>query len=263
MEKYLLFEVVGDPSKDLAGTAVVSNLALKYPDRKIIVTTLFPEVWLHHPSVFRVYKLGNTQYFFDDYIEKKDTLIFRLDPFLTENFIYRRKHIIEIWSDLCNVPYEIKIPQIYFTAREREATEKMTKRPKPLFFFETRALLNTPPFDIWKAVPKINSLPFSTIMAVVTAMQKEGFHPIHIKRLDEPELSGIEWINLPIRQLLCAVKLGAENLFLNSFMMQAAAADMAAATIISDPADWRVWGYENLDHLSTSSSADIIQNLIP
>lgn len=262
-EKYLLFEVNGDPSKDLAGTAVVANLAIKHPDRKILVTTFFPDLWLHHPSVYRVYKLGATQYFFDDYVDGKDTLVFRLDPFLTEDFIYRRKHLIEIWSELCGAPYEIKKPLIHFTAREFEATEKMTKRDKPLFFFETRALLNTPLFDIWKFQPHINSLPFPTVMAIVTAMQKEDFHPIHLKRPDEPVLKGVEWLNLPIRQLVCAIRLGEENLFLNSFAAQAAAALGVAAAIVSSADDWKSWGYEGLDHFNSASPSEIIQSILP
>ncbi len=42
--KYLVFEVAGDPCKDLVATAVVRNLKHKYPDREIIVTTLFLEI---------------------------------------------------------------------------------------------------------------------------------------------------------------------------------------------------------------------------
>ncbi len=262
-EKYLIFEVVGDPSKDLVATAVVANLAKSHPERKIIVTTLFPEVWLHNPAVYRVYKLGNTQYFFDDFVDKKDTEIFRLDPFLTEDFIYRRKHLIDIWCELSNVTAEIKKPELFFTAREIEATGKMTNRGKPLFLFETRALINQPPFDAWGFAPKISTLPFATVMAVVTAMQKEGFHPIHLKRADEEPLGGIEWLNLPLRQMMCVLNLSAENLFLNSFAMQAAAAQGAAATIISAPEDWTAWGYSTLEHLPSTSAADIIQNLLP
>lgn len=245
MDKYLVFEVAGDPMKDLVGTAVVRNLKQKYPDRSIIVTSLFPEIWLHHPDVYRVYRLGATSYFYEDYIQNKDTLVFRLDPFMTEDFIYRRKHIIQIWSELYETPFIQKTPLLFFTARELEATEKMIKQPGPIFLFETRAMLNSNIFDVWKIAPAPQSIIPQNISQIILSAQKAGFSPLHIKRGDEPEIPGVPWLTIPLRQILCAVNLGAKNLLMNSFSLQAAAFFDKECVVISKKEDFKVWGYEN------------------
>lgn len=265
MPKYIIFEVAGDPMKDLAATAVVANLKRKYPEREIVVSTLWPEIWLHHPDIYRVYKLGATSYFYDDFIKDRNSLIFRLDPYLEEDFIYRRRHLIEIWSDLVGTKCEIKKPIIHFTAREIEATGKMIDRGMPLFIFETRALLNKPLFDFWKTAPEIESVDFPSMMAIINAAQKEGLFPLHIKRTDEPNLPGIDWINLPLRQLLYAVGLGKATLFLNSFALQATAGLNVSANVLSSENDWKVWGYDdkNIRRLQNGSVAEIIEQIFP
>jgi hypothetical protein len=260
--KYLLFEVSGDLMKDLAGTAVVANLKKKFPEREIIVTTFWPEAWLHHPDVYRVYKLGTTAYFYDDFIGNKDTLIFRLDPYLTDDFLYHRKHLIEIWSKLCEAPCEFKRPQLYFTAREREATGKMLNRNLPLFIFETQALINKMPLDIWQIEPSISTIPVQTIMPVVNNLQKAGFFPLHLKRSDENPLPGVEWINLPMRQVLYAVSLSQKNLFLNSFARQTAGALDFSAAIISSEEDSRSMGYQKEIRIGKLSPDEILKKIL-
>jgi len=73
-EKYIVWHVEGGLGKNLAATALVTPLTQKYPDRKLVMIASYPEVFLNLPSVYRVYKMGSTQYFYNDYIKDKDTM---------------------------------------------------------------------------------------------------------------------------------------------------------------------------------------------
>jgi hypothetical protein len=126
--KYIVFNSTGVTEKEIAATAVVSSIKSAYPDRKIIVVSKNPEVWLHNPDVYRIYRVGNTPYFFEDFIENKKTMIFWQDPFATDDHIHKRKNLIEIWCDLCKVSWNRKEPCLYFTFREFEATERMMRQ---------------------------------------------------------------------------------------------------------------------------------------
>jgi uncharacterized phage-like protein YoqJ len=68
-EKYIVWHIEGGLGKNVAGTALLTSLQQKYPDRKIIVVASYPEIFLNHPDAHRVYKMGSTQYFYDDYIK--------------------------------------------------------------------------------------------------------------------------------------------------------------------------------------------------
>lgn len=43
----------------------------------------YPEVFINHPDIHRVYRIGMTSYFYDDYIKDKDTIVFKHEPYFT------------------------------------------------------------------------------------------------------------------------------------------------------------------------------------
>lgn len=126
--KYIVFNSTGNPDKEISATAVVSSIKDTYPKELIIVISANPEIWLHNPNVFRVYRIGNTPYFYDDFIKEKDTRIFWQDPYSTDSAIHRSKSLIEAWCDLCKIQWNKKEPLLYFTFRELEATERMLQQ---------------------------------------------------------------------------------------------------------------------------------------
>lgn len=130
--KYIVFNSTGIPDKEIAATAVVSSIKDTYPKEQIIVVSANPEIWLHNPDVFRVYRVGSTPYFYDDFIKDRDTRIFWQDPYSANSSIHRSKGLIEAWCDLCKVTWNNKEPLLYFTFREFEATERMMQQNIPL-----------------------------------------------------------------------------------------------------------------------------------
>jgi len=86
-KKYSIFQIQGGLGKHIAATAVAQAIKNNYPDRELIVVCAWPELWANLPFVYRVFPLGNTSYFYDEYIDGKDSLIFGNEPYFTTTHI--------------------------------------------------------------------------------------------------------------------------------------------------------------------------------
>ena len=104
-EKYLVWHIEGGLGKNIAATSLLSSIKEKYDDRKIIVVASYPELFLNFPEVERVYPTGNTPYFYQDYIEDKDTLVFRHEGYFQAGHINKQQHIIQSWCQLLDLEY--------------------------------------------------------------------------------------------------------------------------------------------------------------
>jgi hypothetical protein len=218
--KFIVFECSGDIALNLLGTAVASSLKHAYPDREIIVVSPFSEVWLHHPDVFRVYKFGAMAYFYDDFIKDKDTIIFRHNPYLGGGYAYGKKHLIEIWCELCGVTWDGSLPSLHFTWREEEAARKLTASEEPLFMIETHGQAPHPQVPaLWA-----RDMQLSLAEKIVEGMKKAGFRPILVNLNPAATLWNAPTLNFDLRQTLCAIQFSAARLFINSYALQAAAA---------------------------------------
>jgi uncharacterized phage-like protein YoqJ len=129
--KYIVWHIEGGLGKNVAATALIGSLKDKYPDRKIVIAASYPEVFLNHPAVYRVYRVGNTQYFYDDFIKDKDTIVFKHEPYFQTNHILRRKHLIENWCDLLGIDYDNQQPVLNFNLVQQRAATKWS-REKPI-----------------------------------------------------------------------------------------------------------------------------------
>jgi hypothetical protein len=59
------------------------------------VVATYPEIFLNNSHIDRVYRVGNTHYFYDDYIKDKDTLVFRHEVYNQTNHIHKKNHLID------------------------------------------------------------------------------------------------------------------------------------------------------------------------
>lgn len=243
--QYLVFECLYDIPTNLVATKVVNALHHAHAERKIVVVTPYPEIWLHNPDVYRVYKAGAMQYFYDDYIRDKDTLIFRNNPTLTTSYAHSAEPLENLWCALCGVPPTTHTPKLYFTWREIEATRKLTKRQSPVIFIESEAAS----FDfgrMYSPAPKQSwhdRIPPILLQGIIAKLRQKKFEVINLSdkstHLDAPSLQ------LSLRLKLCAVQHGAAILSINSLSSHAAAYfNIPSVTLwlADSPA---VWGYES------------------
>jgi hypothetical protein len=132
---YLILSVNGGIGKCIISTAIIEAFAEQRPDKKLVVVSGYPDVFINNPHVHRSYGFSNIQYFYETYIKDHDSEIFVHNPYDETDYTYNRKHLIEIWLRLCGLKYDAKYkPTLYLTQREVDFfAHKYMESDKPLF----------------------------------------------------------------------------------------------------------------------------------
>jgi uncharacterized phage-like protein YoqJ len=133
-DKYIIWHIQGGLGKNVAGSALCKDLKEKYPDRKLIMVTSWPEIYLNNPDVDRIYQLGQTPHFYEDYVEGKDIIIFKHEPYEQTGHITKQKHLIENWCDLLDIKYKEQKPVLIPNYSQKVLTSGVWKRNKPTIF---------------------------------------------------------------------------------------------------------------------------------
>ena len=102
-EQYCIFHINGGLGKNIAATAVAQCIKNNFPDRKLIVVCGWPDIFINLSFVHRVYNFNNISYFYQTYIEDKESLIFHNEPYLTTDHINKKLHLIQSWCKMYNV----------------------------------------------------------------------------------------------------------------------------------------------------------------
>jgi ADP-heptose:LPS heptosyltransferase len=219
-DKYLIFNVSGGFGKNIVATAVVRQLAEKFPDRKIIITSPHKNAWLNNPRIEKVVDLEKTPNFFAEVKKDPNCISFIQDPYQTEDFTYRRKHLIEIWCELCGLKWDKKMPEIFFTEAERKETLAVLPKGKPIFVIQTNGGYINQAFPISWA----RDLPLSIAREIVETMKEKGYEVIHIRRDNQWSLDGTIWLPVGFREFLCAMEFSEKRLLIDSAPQHVAAA---------------------------------------
>jgi hypothetical protein len=266
-EAYVVFECIGDLRKNLLATAVIPYIKKAYPDRRIVVVSTTPEVWLHNPHVYRFYNTVRMSYFYDDFVKDKEVIIMRHDPFATEDFVYDRKHVVEIWCDLCGVPcdgdnYNDRhcnyTPELYFTWREKEVVSKLLPLERPLFFIQTNIPSVNPQLtDYWPT-----DLPLSVAQQVVDEMNNRGYLTIHLRESNQALLRNVEVLNFDMRLMLCALSFSKKRLFVDSYAMHASTAFGLSSVVPWISGKPEVTGYMSNINLKARTSKETREKIV-
>lgn len=118
--KYTVLHVEGGIGKNIVATNVVRCIKKQYPDRQLIVVSTYPEVFIHNPHIYRVYKAGMCSYFYDDYIKGKDTIVYRHEPYFSNSVITRQKCLAESWCESLDVGFDYNKPELFFNIIEQQ-----------------------------------------------------------------------------------------------------------------------------------------------
>lgn len=243
MKKQIIFNIMGGIGKNILATAVVSSIKKKYPNRSIIVTTPWTIAWENNPDIEKAIDLEKTPHFYRDFVRGTDSTIFRLDPYNCDDFFHRRKHLIDIWCELCGVEYDGSSPKLFFTEEEKEVVKSRlfpdTEDKRPLFFIQPSGGATNQPYPISWA----RDLPFPVAQEVVNEMNKKGYRTIHLRRDTQLPLENTEWIPLTLRQAMCAIQFSDKRLLVDSFGAHAAAAFGLPAVVTWVSNTPKVFGY--------------------
>jgi len=220
--KYSLVHIEGGIGKNILATAVVSSLKSSDPERKIIVVSPWPQVWFNNPDVSQIFPFGQNANFYKNFIKDKDTKIFRIDPYHTEDYILNKKHLIDIWCDLVGVENDNTGPKLYFSPLELEYIKPkiLTGVTKPIFLLHTNGGgggANSRPYSWYRDIPYQNAKD-------VVEYFKNDYHIYQLGYEGQQLIEGAHKLKLDTREALASVLFCKKRLLIDSFSQHAAAA---------------------------------------
>jgi hypothetical protein len=244
MDKYVVFHCEGGLGKNVASTAVIKNIAEKYKDRKLIVMASFPEVFLNNPYVHRVYRLGMTPYFWDDYISGQDTIILRREPYFETSHIMQKTPLHETWHKMYELPYnkEKDLPELYMNMIQNEMPITWN-RQRPILLLHTNGgpLMDGAPIYAWS-----RDMPRYVAESIVQQFGQQ-YHIIQIVKHASQAIQSpmVEVVDRTMSnfELFSLVRASAKRVLIDSCLQHAAAAYKLPSTVLWIGTHPEMFGY--------------------
>lgn len=245
-EKYSIFHVQGGIGKHVAATAVARAIKRNHPDRKLIVVCVYTDIFINLHYVDRVLPLGNTQYFYQNYIQDKDSIIFHHEPYYTTNHIHKRMKLIENWCDMYGLKYKDEMPEVRFNKLQFNISKDFWRRDKPYMVMHTNGGLMTTDA---KPYAWTRDMPFDVAQEIADYFSKQ-YHIYQITKLNSPKLKGAEHIfatpeqSLSLMELFSILLHSKKRVLIDSCMQHAAAALGKRSTVLWNGTSPKVFGYD-------------------
>jgi ADP-heptose:LPS heptosyltransferase len=225
--KYVIFHIEGGIGKNIIATSVVKSIKSAYPEHKLIVVTGYPEVYLNNPNIFRVYKFGYLPYFYENYIEEKNSIILRLEPYHSGDVLYKRKNLSEVWCDIFNIPCINTKPEIFLTQRELLYIERNLQKNGPILLIHPYGGAETQN----NAYSWARDFPPLFVNNIVKEVKDKFSKILVIGRENQPNFEETTKITDNLRNLFCYIFFSDKILAVDSFVQHAAAALNKKATV--------------------------------
>ena len=228
--------------KNVAATALLPYLKNKYSDRRLIVVASWPEIFLNHPSIDRLYPMGNIPHFYDDYIHNKDTIVFQHEAYNQTAHVHKSKHLIHNWCDLMDLNYEEQsmTPQIVLNYAQQQLPTKWV-RNKPTMVLHT----NGGPMQGQKySYNWTRDMPYDLTNSIVERFSP-NYHIFQVCRKESPTVNGVERVDEQMSGLeLFSILAGSDRrVLIDSCLQHAAAAFKLKSTVLWVGTSPKVFGY--------------------
>lgn len=258
-QKYCIFHVQGGIGKHIASTAVARCIKNNYPDRKLIVVCVYTDIYINTPFVDRVYPLGNTSYFYQNYIQDKDSLIFYHEPYFTTEHIHKKLPLIENWCKLYNLKFNGEKPELKFNKLQRNISREVwCKGKKPVMVIHTNGgvmATDAKPY-MWT-----RDMPMDLAQRLVDHYKKD-YHIYQVTKMNSEKLDGAEHIfatpeqSLTLMELFSLLLHSKKRILIDSCMQHAAAALRLPSTVLWNGTSPKVFGYDIHDNICTNVPYD-------
>jgi hypothetical protein len=242
-KKYCIFQVQGGLGKHIAATAVAQVIKRTYPDRELIVVCAWPELWANLSFVYRVFPLGNTQYFYEEYVDEKDSLFFIQEPYFTTTHINKTHRLVESWCKVYGLEYQGEQPVLKINPEQKKAIRNFYEpkfEGKPFLLLHTNGGLytNERPY-CWS-----RDMPFDVATKVAQHFQKSHFI-MQITRPSSPKIPNVFVRNeqLSNTELCGLVELTDKRLLIDSSLQHAAAAFNLPSTVLWNATSSVIFGH--------------------
>lgn len=252
--KYSIFHLQGGIGKHVAATAIAKVIKNNHPDRKLIVVCAYPEVFNNLDFVDRVYQLGATSYFYQNYIHEKDSIIFHHEPYYTTDHIHKRLPLIQNWCKMYGLQYNGELPTVKFNKLQFDLSKKYwVKGSKPIMVLHTNGGMMTTDA---KPYAWTRDMPESTAQALVDHYKKD-YTIYQVTKLNSPMLKGAIHIFATQQQALSTMELfsvlmhSEKRILIDSCLQHAAAAMKRPSTVLWNGTSPKVFGYEMHTNITT------------
>jgi hypothetical protein len=247
--KYSIFQIQGGLGKHIAATAVAQVIKRSYPDRELVVVCAWPELWANLSFVHRVFPLGNTQYFYEEYIDGKDSLIFANEPYFTTTHVNKTHRLVESWCMMYGLEYQGEMPSLKINIEQKKAIRNFYEpkfEGKPLLLMQTNGGLftNERPY-CWS-----RDMPFDVAQKIVNHFKKDHF-VMQITRPNSPKLDNafVRHEQLSNTELVGLVELSSKRVFIDSSLQHAAAAFGLPSTVLWNATSSVIFGHTLHDNI--------------
>lgn len=256
MKKYSILEIKGGCGKNILATSVCEAIKQENPDYNLIVITAYPEVFLNNPNVYRVFRLANTSFFYDEYIKGNDIKFFCEEPYLSKGFLNQSKHIIECWTDTINVtPLSQNKPSIYLSFRELQYMSNNVDQTKPILLIQPFGGANDKLSYSWN-----RDIPPHQAQQIIDKLYNE-YNVIQISRDNQLKLNNCNHFQGNLRELFALIQLSHKGIGIDSIMQHCAAAFDKSQTICWITNDPKVWGYDIHTNILPEGDLNYISNI--
>jgi len=258
-EKYSIFHVQGGLGKHVAATAVARCIKNNHPDRKLIVVCAWPEIFINIPFVDRVYQIGNTQYFYQNYIKDVDSLIFHQEPYLTTDHIHKRLPLIQTWCKMYGIEYTNEKPVLKFNNLQKKlAKDTWCIGNKPTMVIHTNGgmmTMDAKPYAWARDMPE-------DIAQEIVDYYKKDYTIYQVTKVNSPKLKGATHIfstqekQITTMELFSLLIHSKKRVLIDSCIQHAAAALELPSTVLWNGTSPSVFGYDLHDNITTKIPYD-------
>lgn len=240
----IILEVSGGLGKSFMSTAVVKALRKQYTRDNIIVVTSYPDVFKGNNNVNRIITHANAGPIYRDFINNKEAKVFITDPYTTSDFITEKKHLIEIWCDLCGVPYDGELPELFISKSERQYYEQFYKLDKPIMAIHPNGgSIEQPLKYSWtRDIPQ-------PIIENIIEHYKDDYSVVHIRREDQFQYDNTISALDNFRSIAIMLTLSEKRLLIDSSAMHIASSLGLPSTVTWIGTNPKVFGYNIHDNI--------------
>jgi hypothetical protein len=248
-KKYVVFQLQGGLGKSICATAVAQAIKNNYPDRELVVVCSWPELWSSLPFVHRVYPLGNAPYFYEEFIDGRDTIICANEPYFTTSHVNKTLPLVESWCNLYGIKYNNEQPVIRINPEQRRAIKNFYEplmNDKPLLVIHGNGGLytNEKPY-CWS-----RDMPYDVALKAAQHFKKSHF-VMQITRPKSPKLPECFVRNeqLSNTELVGLLELSSKRLLIDSSLQHAAAAFKLPSTVLWNATSSVIFGHKLHDNI--------------
>lgn len=235
---------MGGLGKSICATAVAQAIKTAHPDRELVVVCSWPELWSNLPFVHRVFPLGNTQYFYNTYIDGKDSLIFANEPYFCSTHVNKTLPLVESWCNLYQIPYNKEQPTLRINPEQKRAIRAFYEPiigGKPFLLIHTNGGL----FTNDKPHSWARDMPFEIASKVAQHFKKTHF-VMQLTRPNSPKIPDVFVRNEQLSNVELAgiVELSDKRLLIDSSCQHMAAAFSLQSTVLWNATSSTIFGHK-------------------